>query len=68
MSRWFNNAFQIRSGLSVPNLVPYNKSGPRNIEKAVEYIKALTRINPSRLKYADKKSLKGRERYNKLAL
>ncbi len=51
----------------MPNLVPYNKFRPRNVEKAVEYTKALARINPSRLKYADKKSLKGKEICNKLA-
>ena len=67
VSRWFNHAFQIRGGLCVPNLVPYDKFRPRNIEKAVEYIKALARVNPSRLKYAGEKSLKGREIYNKLA-
>ncbi len=51
----------------MPNLVPYDKFRPRNIEKAVEYIKVLARINPSQLKYADKKSLKGREIYNTFA-
>ena len=40
---------------------------PHNVEKAVEYIKALARINPSRLKYADEKSLKGKDICNKLA-
>jgi hypothetical protein len=51
----------------VPDLVPYDKFRPHNVEKAVEYIKALARINPSRLKYADEKSLKGKDICNKLA-
>jgi len=61
VSRFFNHAFEIRGGLCVPNLVPYDRFRPRNIEKAVEYIKALARIDPSQFKYADEKSLKGRD-------
>jgi hypothetical protein len=67
VSRFFNHAFPIRAGLCVPNLVPYDKFHPRNIEKAVEYIRALARIDPGRLKYADEKSLKGKDICNKLA-
>jgi hypothetical protein len=51
----------------VPNLVPYDKFCPRNIEKAVKYTRALARIDPGRLKYADEKSLKGKDICNKLA-
>jgi hypothetical protein len=51
----------------VPNLISYDKFCPRNIEEAVEYIRALARIDPSRLKYANKKSLKGKDICNKLA-
>jgi hypothetical protein len=61
VSRFFNHAFEIRAGLCVPNLVPFDKFRPRNIEKAVEYIKALARIDPCRLKYEDKKSPKGKD-------
>jgi hypothetical protein len=67
MSKFFNHTFKIRGGLCMPNLVPYDKFRPRNIKKAVEYIKALARIDPSRLKYADKKSLQGKDICNKLA-
>ncbi len=67
VSRFFNHAFPIRAGLCVPNLVPYDKFFPRNIEKAVEYLRALARIDPGRLKYADEKSLKGKDICNKLA-
>ncbi len=51
----------------MPNLVPYDTFRPRNVEKAVEYIKALARINPSLLKYVDEKSLKGKDICNKKA-
>ena len=43
ISRFFNHALPIRAGLCVPNLVPYDKFRPRNIEKAIEYIRALAR-------------------------
>ncbi len=34
VSRWFNHAFPVRDRLCVPNLVPYDKFRPGNIEKA----------------------------------
>ncbi len=37
------------------------------IEKAVEYIWVLARIDPGRLKYANEKSLQGKDICNKLA-
>ncbi len=51
----------------MPNLVPYDKFYPQTIKKAVKYIRALARIDPDRLKYANKKSLKGKDICNKLA-
>ncbi len=38
---FFNHASPIHAVLCVPNLVPYDKFCPRNIEKAIEYIRAL---------------------------
>ncbi len=67
VSGFFNHAFPIRAGLCVPNLVPYDKFCPRNIEKAVKYIGVLVRIDPGRLKYADEKFLKSKDICNKLA-
>ncbi len=67
VSRFFNHASPIRAGLCVPNLVPYDRFRPRNIEKAIEYIRALARIDPGRLKYANEKSLIGKDICNKLA-
>ncbi len=67
VSKFFKHAFEICGRLCMPNLVPYNSFRPSNIKKAIEYIKALARIDPSWLKYADKKSLKEKEICNKLA-
>ena len=67
VSRWFNHAFPIRGRLCVPNLIPYDKFRPRNIEKAWEYLEHISKISPERLKYGDEKSLKGKAIFNKLA-
>jgi hypothetical protein len=67
VSRWFNHAFPVRGRLCVPNLVPYDKFRPGNIEKAWEYLEHISKISPERLKSGDEKSLKGKEIFNKLA-
>jgi len=51
----------------VPNLVPYNKFWPGNMEKAWDYLDHIARIRLKWLKYPDKKSLKSKEIFNKLA-
>ena len=51
----------------MPNLVPYDKFRPGNMEKAWEYLNHIARISPERLKYGDEKSLKGKSIFNKLA-
>jgi hypothetical protein len=51
----------------VPNLVPYNKFRPCNTEKAWEYLHHIAKISPEGLKYGDKKSMKGKSIFNKLA-
>jgi transposase len=67
VSRWFHFAFPISGRLCKPNLVPYDKFRPGNIEKAWEYLGHLSKISPERLKYGDEKSLKGRAIFNKNA-
>ncbi len=67
VSRWFDNAFPIRGRLRVPNLVPYDKFWPRNVEKAWEYLDHIARISPERLKYGNEKLLKGKAIFNKKA-
>ncbi len=51
----------------MPNLVPYDKFRPGNMEKAWEYLDHIARISPERLKYGDEKSLKGKSIFKKLA-
>ena len=65
ISSFFLRGFPIRGGLCKPNLVPYDKFRPGNIEKAQEYILILARLDPSRIKYRDEKSLKGKAIYNR---
>ena len=67
VSRYFRHGFPVRGGLCKPNLIPYDKFRPKNIEKAKEYIRILARLDPRRIKYADEKSLKGRAIFNKKA-
>jgi hypothetical protein len=52
----------------MPNLVPYDKFWPRNMEKAWEYLDHIARISPERLKYGDEKSLKGKAIFNKISI
>ncbi len=49
------------------NLVPYDKFRPGNMEKAWDYLDHIARIRLKWLKYPDKKSLKSKEIFNKLA-
>jgi hypothetical protein len=65
--QWFNYAFPVHVWICVPNLVPYNKFRPCNMEKAWEYLNHIHKISPERLKYDDQKSLKGKAIFNKLA-
>ena len=66
VSGWFNHAFPIRGRLCAPNLIPYDKFRPPNIEKAWEYLGHISKISPERLKYGDGKSHKGKAIFNKL--
>ena len=65
VSRFFLHAFPIKGGLCKPNLVPYDKFRPANIQKAKEYVRILAQLDPTRVKYCDEKSLKGKSIYNK---
>ena len=67
ISRFFTNAFPHRGGLCRPNLVPFDKFRPENIEKAIEYeyIDFIADIAPERIKFGDEKHLKGDEIFNR---
>lgn len=42
-------------------LIPYDKLKPKNIERALEYVKTIAMIDRSRIKFGDEKHLKGAE-------
>lgn len=46
------------------NMVPYDKFRPKNEDRAYEFIYMLSNFAPERVKFGDKKSLKGQELYN----
>ena len=48
-----------------PNKVPYDKVCPENEARAYESIYMLSNSAPERVKFGDKKSLKGQELYNR---
>ena len=67
VSRFFNHGFMIKGRLCKPNLVPYDKFKPANIEKAQEYVCILAELDPKRVEYGDEKPLKGKAIHNKKA-
>ena len=44
----------------MPNLVPYDKFRPDNLEKACEYLSYLNMISPECVKFGNKTRLKGK--------
>jgi hypothetical protein len=65
VSRFFNHGFSVKGGLCRPNLVPFDKFRPENIERAYEYLEIIATIAPHRLKFGDEKHLKGKEVFNR---
>lgn len=57
----FKTAFPYSAGLYRPNLVPYDKFRPANLEKAMEYLTFIALVDPRRVKFGDEKLLKGQE-------
>jgi len=51
VSRFFREAFPYSGGLLRPNLVPYDKFRPANLEKAVEYLSFIAMVDPVRKKF-----------------
>ena len=65
ISNFFRDAFPHRGGLCRPNLVPFDKFRPSNIEKAWDYLGVISRIAPHRIKFGDEKHLKGDEVFSR---
>ena len=65
ISRFFLKKCTFIGGLCRPNLVPFDKFWPENLEKALEYVAFIATIDPRRLKFGDEKHLKGKEVFNR---
>lgn len=65
ISRFFNHGFEIKGGLCRPNLVPFDKFKPENVDRALEFVAIISLIAPERLKFGDEKHLKGKEIFNR---
>ena len=65
VSRFFQAVFPFNATFHRPNLVPYDKFRPENCMKAIDYLHVISHIDPSRLKFGDEKSLKGKEVFNR---
>ena len=63
VSRWFNNYFHISGGFRKPNLVPIDKFKEKNFMRAQDYLEALAKIAPHKLRFGDEKQIKGAEVY-----
>lgn len=61
IGKWFNHAFPIKGCMRKTTLIPYDKLRPGNIERAIEYVYAISLIDRSRIKFGDEKHLKGAE-------
>ena len=63
--QWFLTAMPFKGGLRIVNQLPIEKYNPENILRLLEFIDKILRINPYRLKFCDKKHLKGAELFNR---
>ncbi|KAL7524232.1 hypothetical protein ACHAXR_001481, partial [Thalassiosira sp. AJA248-18] len=63
ISRFFNHGFDIKGSLCKPNLIPYDKLRPENLERALDYLMIIAMFNRSQIKFGDEKHLKGSELY-----
>lgn len=61
ISRFFNHGFDIKGSLCSPNMIPYDKFRPENLDRALEYLLTISMLDRSRIKFGDEKHLKGAE-------
>jgi hypothetical protein len=63
--KWFLTKHEVKCALCVLDQVPIDKYSPDNCLRLMEYVKIITQIDPMRLKFCDKKHLKGRELFSR---
>ena len=61
IANFFDRGFEIRGKLCKPNLIPYDKFRPANLDKALEYLQTVAMFDRSKLKFGDEKHIKGAE-------
>jgi len=65
LCRFWQSGFDTPASLRKPNMIPIDKFKPNNISRAIDYIQLVLSLDPRRLKFADEKSLKGAEIFNR---
>ena len=61
IANFFDHGFRIKGSLCKPNLIPYAKFRPENLDKALEYLQIVVMFDRSKLTFDDKKHIKGAE-------
>ena len=61
ISRCLNKEFHFKGKLCRPNQIPIDKFRPENLEQARQFIMFVAAADVTRLKFGDKKHLKGTE-------
>ena len=61
ISRFFTEGFMIKGSLCKANHVPLDKFRPENLERAIEYLVAISLHDRTQIKFGDEKHLKGAE-------
>jgi hypothetical protein len=62
---WFLYGFGIKGKMVATSTVPIDKFSDKNIERTVEFVNYIRRLNPSRVKFGDEKHLKGKEMFDR---
>jgi hypothetical protein len=57
--------FGIKEKMVATSTVPIDKFSDKNIERTVEFVNYIQRLNPSRVKFGDEKHLKGKEMFDR---
>lgn len=65
ISRFFLHGFPYKGNLMKPNLIPLDKFKPENEIRAFEFLNVLFDLNPEKVIFADEKSVKGEDLYNR---
>ena len=61
ISNFFTNGFDIKGSLCKPNIIPYDKFRPENLDRSLQYLVTIVKFDRRRLKFGDEKHLKGAE-------